>query len=442
MSIQKRTTRKQPFCWQEKKILRLLRDQFQKNELSKLRNLYCSITEIDSDFNSQPINYYTKTIATYSGLHKEWIPKGLKILENLNIIEIQETRKDGRFHSKTIIFTPEKVRDMPRLPDPDKFHYSDRISDTTATRFSGNGNPVELEDSIIQEEILSKERIRDKSRTPQTEKKTSYKPNKKILALLKDNIPITGMRMRLPTGKSKITKAYKQTQVFLLAAYNGDLQRLFSFSEGWMKRNKIILPKKYKTFESFENDVALAFERLARLRKHGFWPADKTMLPKSIPQFFYNPFTKTSWFLWCLANAPKELQQQQGERIKNFLPERARKVSAKLYNTKWNEVVFWQRINQIYNWYTKNRKGLIAVNIGDTFTACANTYDHFFDRYCEFLEETFDVVNLGNVGMGNKTWTLFEEYMEREFEADIAPRERDVVEALEREELYEEAEIL
>lgn len=433
-----RSTRNQPFCWQEKKILRLLRKHFQKNELSKLRNLYCAITEMDSDFNSQPINYYTKSIVAYSGLHKDWVPKGLRMLQQLNIIEIKEIREEGRFHSKTVIFTPDKVKDIA------KDH--DKEGNFTVTHFSGNGKTgngktVTLEDSNILE-ILSKERIRDKSLTPQTEKKTSYKPNKKILVLLKDYLPITGMKMRLPTGESKITKAYKQTQVFLLAAYNGNLQKLFSFAEGWVNRNKIILPKKYKTFESFEDDVALAFERLARLRKHGFWPADKSMLPKSIPQFFYNPFTKTSWFLWCLANAPKELQQQQGERIKNFLPERARKVSAKLYNTKWSEVVFWQRINQIYNWYMKNRRGLIAVNIGDTFTACANTYDHFFDRYCEFLEETFDVVNLGNVGMGNKTWTLFEEYMEREFEADIAPRERDVAEALEREELYEEAEIL
>ena len=78
-----RSIRKQPFCWQEKEVFRMLRKQYKKNELVKMRCLYDTITEIDSDFNGQEIKYYTKTIHSYSGLSKDWIPQGLKKLEEL-----------------------------------------------------------------------------------------------------------------------------------------------------------------------------------------------------------------------------------------------------------------------------------------------------------------------------------------------------------------------
>lgn len=144
-----RSTRKQPFCWQEKKILRLFRKLFNGNELSKFRNLYGAITEMDSDFNNQDIKFYTKTISTYSGLSEDWIPKGLKKLQDLKIIVIEEDRVNGKFKGKRLIFTPENI--------------DESISDTITVK-STNGKSLNgflessedislLEDSIYKEEI-------------------------------------------------------------------------------------------------------------------------------------------------------------------------------------------------------------------------------------------------------------------------------------------------
>jgi hypothetical protein len=107
-----RSTRKQPFCWQEKKVLRLLKKKYKGETLSKLRNLYLTLTQMDSDFNGKEIKWYTKSISTYSGLSIRWIPKGLKIFEELNIIEIKNGERDeyGRFTEKLLEFTPERVK--------------------------------------------------------------------------------------------------------------------------------------------------------------------------------------------------------------------------------------------------------------------------------------------------------------------------------------------
>ena len=141
-----RSTRKQPFCWQEKKVLRLLRANFNGADLAKLRNLYLTITEIDSDFNNEDINYFTKTISTYSGLSKDWIPTGLKIFEKLKMIEIVEERENGKFKGKKIVFTPENI---------------DELGNSTVTVKSLNGKPSNgflepSEDILYQEDIMFK----------------------------------------------------------------------------------------------------------------------------------------------------------------------------------------------------------------------------------------------------------------------------------------------
>ena len=106
-----RSTKKQPFCWQEKKILRLLKNNYKGAELQKLRNLYLTLTEIESDFNGQNIKYYTATIAKYSGLSRGWIPKGLKLFEKLKMIMLVEEKNGGRFRGKSLVFTPEVIEE-------------------------------------------------------------------------------------------------------------------------------------------------------------------------------------------------------------------------------------------------------------------------------------------------------------------------------------------
>lgn len=114
-----RSTRNQPFCWQEKKILRLLKANFSGMELVKMKSLYLALTEIDSDFNRRKIKFYTKTISTYSGLSERWIPGGLQTFANFQIIDIIDNRDEsGKRTGREIVFTPEKVVQKPTSRKP------------------------------------------------------------------------------------------------------------------------------------------------------------------------------------------------------------------------------------------------------------------------------------------------------------------------------------
>lgn len=147
----KRSTKEQSFCWQEKKVLRLFRCLYVGKELDRIRNLYLTLTEIYSDFNGQDIKYYTETIAKYSGLSKGWIPKGLKILEELKVIELVEERSKGKFKGKKLIFTPENVEEMEKFTREEEIDNEETVTGKTITG------------ETIAEEIITGETITEKT---------------------------------------------------------------------------------------------------------------------------------------------------------------------------------------------------------------------------------------------------------------------------------------
>ncbi|WP_462351484.1 hypothetical protein [Fusobacterium varium] len=153
----KRSTKEQSFCWQEKKVLRLFRCLYVGKELDRIRNLYLTLTEIYSDFNGQDIKYYTETIAKYSGLSKGWIPKGLKILEELKVIELVEERSKGKFKWKKLIFTPENIEEMEKFTREEEIDNEETIAEETITGETITEKTIAGE--IIAEEIITGETI-------------------------------------------------------------------------------------------------------------------------------------------------------------------------------------------------------------------------------------------------------------------------------------------
>lgn len=80
-----RSIRNQPFCWQDKDILRLINRYYQhdKSKLLKMRGLYFTLTEIEYDFDNYDVQFFTKIISDYSGLSEDFIPKAFKELDEL-----------------------------------------------------------------------------------------------------------------------------------------------------------------------------------------------------------------------------------------------------------------------------------------------------------------------------------------------------------------------
>ncbi|WP_462425057.1 hypothetical protein ABF215_17180 [Fusobacterium sp. THCT13E1] len=184
----KRSTKNQPFCWQEKKILRLLRCRYEGKEHDKLRNLYLTLTEIYSDFNGKDIKYYTQTIIKYSSLSKDWIPKGLKIFENLKVIQLVEERNKGKFKGKRLIFTPENIEEMEKFTNEQKINDENTITDKTVPEFLEPS-----EDSLYLED---NKRIEDINNTHTGEDKKVHDKLKQEEEFEKDKLSDTPMEIQ------------------------------------------------------------------------------------------------------------------------------------------------------------------------------------------------------------------------------------------------------
>ncbi|WP_261793486.1 hypothetical protein, partial [Fusobacterium varium] len=111
-------------------------------------------------FNGQDIKYYTETIAKYSGLSKGWIPKGLKILEELKVIELVEERSKGKFKGKKLIFTPENIEEMEKFTGEEEINNEETIAEETITGETITGETVTGKtitgETIIEETVTGK----------------------------------------------------------------------------------------------------------------------------------------------------------------------------------------------------------------------------------------------------------------------------------------------
>jgi|GEM_PF-5624278 len=86
--------------WSDKRIMRFFRNNFDKTHYKNLRSVYLALCEIDSDFKERgEIHGFTKTVSTYTGMHKDTIRPYLKALKKAGMIGYTQTNdsEDGKF---------------------------------------------------------------------------------------------------------------------------------------------------------------------------------------------------------------------------------------------------------------------------------------------------------------------------------------------------------
>lgn len=197
-----RSTRSQPFCWQEKSILRELNKRYDGAELVKYRNLYLTLTQIDSDFNNQDINFYAKTVATYSGLPRDWIPKALKVFEQMGIIEIKQhyDQATKRPLHKELIFTPEKREEL-----------TNAFNHVNVNQ--GNVNNVTVNQDTLEDSSLLEDSIPLEEKTPQP-KNGCLKFDKSSLEMRMTNFAIKQIQKSHPGKQFTSKEKQKHCAVF------------------------------------------------------------------------------------------------------------------------------------------------------------------------------------------------------------------------------------
>ncbi len=423
-----RNIRQQPFCWQEKTVLRKLRKNpdgsknYTGQELSKLRNLYLTLTEIESDSMGQAVEYYTNKVSTYSGLSKDWIPKGLRILQHMGIITIKETRDHGKFSGRVLYFSSSIDETSNGTTDtgetvngyPDTIEHNNSIEHTK--------DKEEKKEKNISKDIYKKSRKRDKTGVDISY--TLYKENEDIFEDLKVRKLFSH---RLPSSEDvgdtvNITKTLYEALQYIAEMRAGN------FLEKNHLESDIFVPERTDEF------IHLGLERFEMMQDPIRWPMDKSKLPKSFTAFLFNKFTGKSMFLRSLEKEPEILQSYiEQKTYDEKIPENILTKYLewfKMYSIKLNENQIFYIKKNIFEIMKEHKKiwdnvGYLNVQVNNWRSYLGGEKpDLFIKRHLEYLHSHGDPA-VGKLSISSKTWKNFATWLENEYKLKLYPTDKE-----------------
>ena len=370
-----------------------------------------------------------------------WLNKELTILERCLYAEINSLNgKDGCFASneyfakffdiknkETISKHISKLKKL-NLVYEEKFDGRRRILRTTELSLTKFNNQVSIDsknksiyiDNNLENSIIDEKNFQKESSKP------SIILNPVIKEIIEEITLIGGFKKHhLPKENKKLSKTIKGIQDFIMSLKAGNLVKHYEFNKVWQNSNNIEIPKNLNNFESIKKALRKAAKRHLRMKKKGYWPDDKETLAKYLSTFFYNSKCKNSWFLYCLNNKPKEIDEAIDKKEYEKLPEEIKKIVEKNCPEEWNLYKYAKKIEQLYNWYDNidNWNDLKERNNPNDVVTYLGTFDHLLERIQEFAEANFKGSwNLGNFGYRNKTWRIFCNWMKKTYDLDISEK--------------------
>lgn len=290
---------REQFAWQSQDALRILFEEHKGVESRNLITLYTALTlkaaqRFDSVFLTQ-----NEDIIEYTGLHKDWVPEGLRILERERLIDMEFVRDNqGKYLGKLITL----------LPAPKRM--------TEETTFLGP--------SLRKENDAPKVSV-VKRKADMIDRDT-WDSLKDILEYAVD-IGAFGTRMPQDTGGGEPVMATKEVQTII--------RYIIEISKGEFAHNHG-LDIEYDP-SNFRYVIMKALDEFVKMKEDpAIWPNDKSVLPTAFSVWFVNPRSGFSWFGRCVKGATSNAEHYQGAGaadVENATPDVTPERLAQM--TKW-----------------------------------------------------------------------------------------------------------
>lgn len=186
----------------------------------------------------------------------------------------------------------------------------------------------------------------------------------------------------------------------LLSGTFGDKRKL---NNDFLEKNSI--PGEWLTAKWPEKDVLIGIRRLAQLFIDGYWPPDKSKLPKDLSTLLYNPTTGTSMFLLVMKNKPIPLASKVApdptpHLTKLFIP----LFNGKEISPKDNKRLI-EGIKSIALFHSK-------IPVGECYGKISTRFGQvpvFCQWYIRFIQEQdwIDHPGVELISTKNKVWGMF-----------------------------------
>jgi len=368
--------------------------------------------------------------------------KAIKTFESLNFLEKKREGLPARYFYRILDENIIKFLEEP-------VEYLENSVKTRPLNFYGLDSKI-LTDLSNKIKINNKEYYKNNINVSKETSKSSTKKirvpikNKEALSILEKINTIGRFNHIIPELGKPALKLLSKVEWYLLAIKNHHLSRTFKLNLDYKEKNNINFEfeKQIQSWNDVEKIVTKAVKRYSKIKEYGYWPENKSWLPKSMDAFFYNFAERKSWFLYCLHNRPKLLKQHIetnklidfGSEVRQYIKgtfEEADEYSKKIDDFKeanWDYRKYMKKIRELFKWYVLWEDALKVYNQGEW--SHVGTFLKLLEKMKEFAD-TWESYSFGNFGYKNKTWSRFCKWMDKIYGVELEPASHLLVREIE-----------
>jgi hypothetical protein len=267
------------------------------------------------------------------------------------------------------------------------------------------------------------------------------KINKRILILTKKAFSAVGFTNVLPGDDAEFcsTKTYEAIQTFFYNLHECKIKSGYAWDEKWIKDCHIDFRSLREKAVGTNGSSRLSWEEIEKLLEkatknyklmltEGYWPEDKKRLTLNFKNFLYNFVSKNSWFLCCLFNEPRQLQEVVAENLIKDLPEDVQALIKDFGEGEkaesWPRFAYYSKIRDLYLWYKKrlfqfrkyhDLRGLGGGGFWPKLGSFSGLIDIIYQYMCSWRDDW----TVNHFGLNCKTWNLFLKWVLKEFGFDL-----------------------
>lgn len=230
-----------------------------------------------------------------------------------------------------------------------------------------------------------------------------------------NSLPNTS-KMRADTS----TKTYKKAMELFDQLRAGKLGQRNYMDTAWMDKKGITereLSKKWS-----DAKIKSAMDELSKMLSPGYWPENKSWVPRNLNTLIYNPRSGRSWIMVVNKTPIKKVKQVSREREESKQPENVTKLAKRIAGAveeisgiELGPVEMKKLFLKVGEIKTEHRK--IPIWKHSELEDHIGTPAKFVTEYSKFLKKEFDDFNsltVNMIGPGKRNWKKFINGLERD----------------------------
>lgn len=190
----------------------------------------------------------------------------------------------------------------------------------------------------------------------------------------------------VPKHKKMDTKVYKKSCDMLKRLRNGTFSKHYSINSDFMKNNNI-KSSDLRIKWSITN-IKKAMNNVSLFYTEGYWPLDKSKIPKTLPNLIFNAYSGNSFFLKAFFNPPEKLSNKiHSIPVNKELYAKYKKVYANHIRNPKDEENLIMKVNNVYKFFDEKMK----VVLDNYWMRLFKSPIPLMERHIEWLNKRNDV---------------------------------------------------